>query len=215
MTPQEEALSELSAPEQTFVKLWAARHVVGLPRYKCYKEAFECPQIADSTASHYSWRLLRDERILAALRALQCETAKRTIASNEEIKEELTAILTGYGSLFVDLTVQEVRPDDDGEYRVAYLVEDPADIPQEMLRFVKKFRPEPDGRYELEFNVISEAAKDRLRAAELLGKMQGGFVERVEHSGVVGSVTASLPPSDAPIEDFTKMYREMLTSVQK
>jgi hypothetical protein len=215
MTPQEEALSVLSAQEQKFVELWAMKDLTGMPRYKCYMEAFECHHVAMRTAATYAWRLLREERVIEALRALQCETAKKHIASNEDIKSELSAILSGYGSQFVDVTSQETRPGEDGEYRVAYIVEDPDGIPTELLRFIKKFRPEPDGRYELEFNVISEAAKDRLRAAELLGKMQGGFVERVEHSGVVASVTANLPASDAPIEDFTKAYRAMLTEAQK
>lgn len=215
MTPQEEALSVLSAQEQKFVELWAMKDLTGMPRYKCYMEAFECHHVAMRTAATYAWRLLREERVIEALRALQCETAKKHIASNEDIKSELSAILSGYGSLFVDVTSQETRPGEDGEYRVAYIVEDPDAIPTELLRFIKKFRPEPDGRYELEFNVISEAAKDRLRAAELLGKMQGGFVERVEHSGVVASVTANLPASDAPVEDWTKMYRAMLTEAQK
>lgn len=204
MTPEQAAAAARLTREQLeFANLWLTKPQSGMTDVECYLAAY--PKVSDKSASVNASKLIRhNANVRAYIQSHYQEAFADNIASLTELKEQLTAIARAD---ITDVARWDVSVDEEGNQVMVPRIRRFEDVPQELRELVKSITYTKQGP-KLEFY-------DKMQAIDKLIKMQGGFVERVEHSGVVGSVTASLPPSDAPIEDFTKVYREMLTAAQK
>lgn len=116
----------------------------------------------------------------------QKRAEKRSIMSIEQLKEFNTRVIEGYDMLFDEILEQRVYTIYDkksGErtgYETAYFVDDPNDIPKVLLKYVKSMDI-IDGEPGVRVTIAEAAAyKDRLKAADMLSKLQGGYVDRKE-----------------------------------
>ena len=121
---------------------------------------------------------------------------KKTVASLEEIREYFTRSVRGYEQLVEELVQTRLYPvinKETGEiigHSTGLFVDDPEKIPPELLRYFDGFRQVTGCDGFLCSIKMSQADKDRNKCAEMLGKMHGGFVDKVEVSG----------PNGGPIE---------------
>lgn len=204
------ALEDLSAQEVEFVKLYAARHVNRMPRYKIYNAAFNVEKNINC-ASTYAWRLLKEDRIRAAVAELTGEVFSDAVAGIEEIKEHLTSVMRGAASVMGDCVSWRISPveDKDGHYEHIATVDDPDDIPHDLRQLVERYELLSDGAYRVVF-YPDALMREKLKAVEILAKMQGGFVERVELSGRDGGAIVTREMTQ---EEATELYRKNLNAV--
>lgn len=201
-------LDALSASELKFVQMYAQRDLMNppMPRYKCYMEAFP-GSCTTGSASTLAWKLLKQQRIQDAIAELTGEVVKNTIASLEEIRENLTSVMRGAAGVLGDAVSWEMVPtEDDSDYEMVAVTDDPYSIPGEYQSLVHRYRLMDDGRYRVVFHPDA-LVREKLTAAATLAKMQGGFVERVELSGRVDGVQIS---AEMTPEQATQVYRDMI-----
>lgn len=203
---------ELSAAELKFVELYVTRHVHGLPRYKIAQEAFN-PSYTNASAATVAWQTLRDPRIVQAVSERLSEVQRSSIASLDELREYFTSIVRGYGAHFELLADWRLEPSESGEhYEYVAIVADPEDIPAEIRQHVEKLTPHVDGGWLIQLRQ-DDMTKERIKAAELLAKLQGGFTERVELSGGVVVADAGITP-DMSATEASARYRELLLATR-
>lgn len=201
-------LDALSASELKFVQMYAQRDLMNppMPRYKCYMEAFP-GSCTTGSASTLAWKLLKQQRIQDAIAELTGEVVKNTIASLEEIRENLTSVMRGAAGVLGDAVSWEMQPtDDDSDYEMVAVTDDPYSIPGEYQSLVHRYRLLDDGRYRVVFHPDA-LVREKLTAAATLAKMQGAFIDRVEVSGGTTNIAISAEMSS---EDATQLYRNML-----
>ena len=201
--------SDLSPAELEFVELYITRDIHRMPRYKMVKAAFG-ENFTDGSASTIAWKLLRDPRIRSVIDSHLQETVRESVASLDEIREYLTTVIRGYESEFNGLADWSFEPDENGEaYRFCAVVDDANDIPDPLRPFVDCVASRTDGRWEIKIRQ-DDLTRERLKAAEVLAKLQGGFTERVELSGGVVVAEAGITP-DMSAEEASRRYRALLT----
>lgn len=201
-----DTLPDLTTGELEFVRLLSQRDVLNIPIYKCYLKAF--PDSCNSkSASVLAARLVKEPRIRTALTEMSGEVLKSSIASLEEIRENLTSVMRGAAGVLGDAVSWEMQPtDDDSDYEMVAVTDDPYSIPGEYQSLVHRYRLMDDGRYRVVFHPDA-LVREKLTAAATLAKMQGGFVERVELSGRVDGVQIS---AEMTPEQATDIYRTMV-----
>ena len=201
------ALENLSPDEITFVELFLARQANRMPIYLCYRNAFGADDLTDAYCSVRASQLRKQPRIVAAMRELSREVVHDAVASLGEIREFFTLVQRGAGAQLADCVSWEVVPGEhDGTYESIPIVTDPLDIPPEHQVLVKNFELLHDGRYRVQFWPDPQT-KERIRSAELLAKMQGGFVDQIQVTADVEQKTVS---RDMTPEEATDIYRQML-----
>lgn len=205
MTPEQAAAAARLTREQIeFANLWIAKVNTGMTDVECYMSAYPRTKTPLSASVNASKLIRHNANVRAYIQSHYQEAFADNIASLAELKEQLTAMARAD---ITDIARWDVSVDEEGNQVMVPRILKFEDVPQPLRELVKSITYTKQGP-KLEFY-------DKMQAIDKLIKMQGGFIERVEHSGVVGSVTANLPASDAPIEDFTKTYRAMLTEAQK
>lgn len=201
-----DTLPDLTTGELEFVRLLSQRDVLNIPIYKCYLQAFPDSCNAKS-ASVLAARLVKEERIRTALAELTGEVLKSSIASLEEIRENLTSVMRGAAGVLGDAVSWEMQPtEDDSDYEMVAVTDDPYSIPGEYQSLVHRYRLMDDGRYRVVFHPDA-LVREKLTAAATLAKMQGAFVDRVEISGGTTNVAIS---AEMGAEEATQLYRSML-----
>lgn len=201
-----DTLPDLTTGELEFVRLLSQRDVLNIPIYKCYLQAF--PNSCNTkSASVLAARLVKEERIRTALAELTGEVIKSTIASLDEIRENLTSVMRGAAGVLGDAVSWEMLPtEDDSDYEMVAVTDDPYSIPGEYQSLVYRYRLMGDGRYRVVFHPDA-LVREKLTAAATLAKMQGGFTERLEISGPDGGAVVT---RDLSIESATELYRRSL-----
>lgn len=149
------------------------------------------------TASRQGSRLLvkgcqTRNYIDAMMEQIAFKEDKKTVASLEEIREYFTRSVRGYEQLVEELVQTRLYPvinKETGEivgHSTGLFVDDPEKIPPELLKYFDGFRQVAGCDGFLCSIKMSQADKDRNKCAEMLVKMQGGFIDKVELSGPNG-----------------------------
>lgn len=138
---------------------------------------------SEATAKQQGSRLLTNADIVAAVQAGQREIEERAEHTREELEQRLWSIILG------DLTDVVAWGPDGLTLTASADLSDAAAQSLRELRFEVTELEEPrDGDEPATVRQIKAVLKqhDPIRAAQLLAKMRGWLVERVEHSGTVG-----------------------------
>lgn len=189
------ALEELTVPELRFVELIAEKEATGKSKYECYLEAFTPENVTPRSAATLAWRLLREDRIQAALAELREEVLDDAIASLTELRVRLTQVIRA------DIT-DIVAWDVDESGNISPRVKSLDDVPPEHRRLIKSITYTKNGpKLEL---------LDTQKAMDMLIRMQGGYApERVELSGRDGGAIVTREMTQ---EEATELYRKNLNA---
>ncbi len=173
-----------------------------------YKGAYNCQNMADKTIDEKASRLFAQDKIKARYQELLSRLEDETIASAKEVLQTLSKALrsditsfTTFGEIEVPVTVAGEPLVVDGRplmTKQGYVsVRDSSEVDGTMISEIKQTR---DG--------IAIKLHDKLKAAEMLAKHHGMFVERHEHTGPGGGPMeiAQLTPEErqARIDDLIK-----------
>lgn len=207
---QREAAVELSPEELEFASLWLKRSENGLAAWECVARAY--PGHNGDNMSSCS------------------ATAARLINHNDRVRRFINAMnhaalrLATYDTARIakvfqrQATTSEEKLDGVVEWR---WVENSRGKPVrrpwvpsidvikgDLIEIVTGYEPCADGGMYLDYREMCDA-KTRLKAAELLGKMAGDFVERVEHSGGVltGNVTLDSADPVKASQDYVSLIK--------
>lgn len=198
------ALDKLDPNERMFVELLAERN---LPAYECYRIAFDAGNRRVSSCGAAASQLRREIHVAAAICEVMGTKRRESVADLSEIREFFTGVQRGACTQLADYVTWETVPGRyDGQFETAPVVIDPLDIPPEFQPLVKNFELMHDGRYRVIFWPDPKTG-DRIKSAELLAKMLGGFIEQVQLSADVkqSTITQNMTPEQA-----TDIYRQML-----
>lgn len=179
-----------------------------------YQEAYPECKTAESARSNVT-RLLNDvgafkAYLAAVLASTSTKAVNNQIAGLDELKEYMTRNMRGINELFEDILCSRMYPvkSETGEIWTNGLFVDNLDeIPQHLLKYIEGAR-ELENYGWLVKTKYSQADKDRNKCAEMLTRMQGGFIDKTEISGPGGgaiNVTLS--------GDVTITIKEILASI--
>ncbi len=157
-----------------------------------YCEAFPDCKSTKSQRTN-AWRLLRSvgptsEYIEAVLATSGKNTTKGQIADLDELKEYMTKNMRGINELFEDILCSRMYPVESKDgviYTSGLFVDDLDEIPQHLVKYITGAKLISGHGWLVKTN-SSQADKDRNKCAEMLTKMQGGFIDKVEMSGPGG-----------------------------
>jgi hypothetical protein len=149
-------------------------------------------------------RMLRSYPVAKYIEAMQHETISDTIMCLDELKEDLTVQIRGYDWLFEGYVSWELT--DEGRIAFCSALER---VPQRLWRYVigHTYHEECEG-YELHLREYPGRESDKNKARELLAKMQGGLIDRKEHT--VKAVSAHKDIEDMTPDELAAFYKQTM-----
>ena len=190
------AAAELSPQELKFANLWLDRHTNGLAPWECAQRCY--PNQTQSSLSVTASRMINyNDRVRRYIDVMN----RKALQDNDWGRDQLVKTFKRQATTVVEKFAQYAQwrdyTDKDGQSVKLPWVPDTAAIPDELNEFVVCFRPTPDGSegFVVELTETIDE-KTRQKAAELLGKMGGEFIDRVELSGGVAVASVDIDPTD-------------------
>lgn len=198
---QKRAAAQLNASQLEFACRWLQRHVTGESEAACYLAAF--PNASDYKGASVNACKLRAlpevQEFFAAMR--EDGVLKSTVATLEEIQEQLTAIARA--DITEIIPWENVVDEETGAVYPLPKIKNLSELPVEQRRMIKSITWTKQGP-KIEMH-------DAAKAQDMLIRMQGGYKDRVELSGGVVNATVELDTSD-PLkasQDYAALIRAL------
>lgn len=190
------AAAELEPHELKFAKLWLDMPNNGLKPWQCAEQCY--PNQTQASLSVTASKLVNyNDRVRRYIDAMNRSALAEVDWSRTQLVKSFKRQATTVAEKFAKYAQWRDYTDDTGQSVKLPWVPDTAAIPDELNEFVLCFRPTPDGTQGYVVDLIDTIdEKTRQKAAELLGKMGGEFVERVELSGGLAVAAVDIDPAD-------------------
>lgn len=195
---QKRAAAELNPYQLEFARRWLERHLSGDSEAACYLAAY--PNATDyKGASVNAGRILKLPKVQEFVEAMQeTGTLRSTVATLEEIQEQLTAIARAD---ITEIVPWENVVDDDGSVYPLPKIKNLSELPVEHRRMIKSITWTKQGpKIELH---------DAAKAQDMLIRMQGGYKDKLELSGGIVAASVELDASDPlkAAQDYSALIR--------
>lgn len=196
---QKRAAAELNPSQLEFVSRWLQRHVTGDSESACYLAAY--PNTSDYRgASVSATRLLALPKVQEFISAMrETGTLRSTVATLQEIQEQLTAIARADITEIVPW--ENVVDEDTGAVYPLPKIKNLSELPAEHRRMIKSITWTKQGpKIELH---------DAAKAQDMLIRMQGGYKDKLELSGGIVAASVELDASDPlkAAQDYSALIR--------
>lgn len=159
------------------------RQKTGLTLAQCY--ALVHPKVTPGSAAALAARMLKNEKVRAYLDAITDQAAARAIATLSDLQHEWTRAALGYEAILEKSCERRRYEGGKGEFLFGLFVDDPNNIPNDAVKYIERIENMPGVGW-LVVPRVNEKYADRNKAAELLGKTFGAFIDRVESTGKNG-----------------------------
>lgn len=196
---QKRAAAELNPYQLEFARRWLERHVSGDSEAACYLAAY--PNASDyKGASVNAGRILKLPKVQEFIEAMQeTGTLRSTVATLEEIQEQLTAIARADITEIVPW--ENVVDEETGAVYPLPKIKNLSELPVEQRRMIKSITWTKQGpKIELH---------DAAKAQDMLIRMQGGYKDRLELAGGIVAATVELDATDPlkAAQDYSALIR--------
>lgn len=202
-----EAALELNANQLAFARFVMERFKTNSSLTDCYERAF--PDCNHDTARANATKLARHPKVVA-YRVAMGEDSQAALGQSLETSLDrwLENSKSAYERLSPYCEVMTVVSDDGSEAADQLWVQNPDAVPRELKRFVEKYRVWEGGYLVVPKDDFDH--KDRVKCLENFDKVAGNQRERIELTGVVGTVSTVLPEGST-IEDIAQLYQKAVT----
>lgn len=202
------AALELSPYELKFADLYLSRTETGYSNAKCVLQAYPGHQ-DEKAAATTAWRLLHTPRVLNYLGAMGANALETIGESFDSCVEYWRIRSTPAKELLMPYCemIEYVPEDERKSACVRLWVKRMRDIPNRYQSYVEGYLPWEGGFLVIENEIYD--AKQRNVARQQLDKLTGNAIERVELSGAVANLTATLP-ENASADDISQLYTKLL-----
>lgn len=209
---QREAAVELSPEELRFANLWLERSQNGLAAWECVAEAYPGHDAKNPNSCNVTAHRLinHNNRVRRFINAMNRAALQKATYDTATIAKVFMRQATTTEEKLTDVVEWRYVTDAKGRVNRLAWVPDMSIITGSLVEVVTGYTAADDGGYYLEYRELCDE-KTRQKAAELLGKMAGDFVERVEHSGRIDSVSATVDASDP--KKAAEAYKAMMKEV--
>ena len=204
------AAVELTPEQLQFATLWLDRANNGLAAWQCVAKAYKGhnPENMASCNSTAMRLINHDDKVRRFIHAMNKQALRMATYDTASLVKNLQRQAKSTEQKLDGVVEWRWVPNARGKPERFAWVPDMSVITGEALECVTGYTECPDGGMYLIYREICDE-KTRQRAAELLGKMAGEFVERVEHSGRIDSVNANIT-SDDPVkasQDYSALIK--------
>lgn len=205
---QRQAAADLDTQELVFANLWLDVHNNGLKPWQCAEQAYP-NQNRSSLITTASRLLNHNDRVRHYIDVMNRNALKRVGVNRATLIKMLQRQAQTAEQALGDYIEHRTYTNDDGSVVAMHWAENPHEWSSELKAHLTRFKPAPDGDgYVLELREVVDE-KTRQKAVELLAKMGGELVDRVEHSGGLVTASVELDASD-PLkasQDYTALIR--------
>lgn len=196
---QKRAAAALNPYQLEFARRWLERHLSGDSEAACYLAAY--PNASDyKGASVNAGRILKLPKVQEFIEAMQeTGTLRSTVATLEEIQEQLTAIARADITEIVPW--ENVVDEETGAVYPLPKIKNLSELPVEQRRMIKSITWTKQGpKIELH---------DAAKAQDMLIRMQGGYKDKLELSGGIVAASVELDASDPlkAAQDYSALIR--------
>lgn len=196
--------NQLREDEFEFANLYLQKAVNGYTSRQCY--SLTHPNASFNSAATLCTQMLRSYPVSRYIEACRQETISSTVMGLEELKEDLTIQVRGYDHLFDGVVSWESTPD--GLVAVCDRVDL---VPARLRKYVNGYDYDEDNEtYILHLREYPGKESDRNKARELLAKMQGGLVDRREHT-IKGALAHAEVTDDMDANQVAGIYKSIMT----
>lgn len=202
------AAAELDQCELVFANQWLTMHETGLKPWQCAQIAYP-NQNQKSLVVTASRMINYNDRVRRYIDAMNRKALQDNDWGRDQLVKTFKRQATTVAEKFANYAQWRDYPDDTGQSVKLPWVPSTDAIPDELNEFVVCFRPTPDGSEGYVVDLVDTIdEKTRQKAAELLGKMGGEFVERVELSGGLAVAAVDIDPTDP--SKAAELYKNLI-----
>lgn len=205
---QRQAAADLDTQELVFANLWLDVHNNGLKPWQCAEKAYP-NQNRSSLITTASRLLNHNDRVRHYIDVMNRNALKRVGVNRATLIKMLQRQALTAEQALGDHIEHRTYTDPDGRNFTLPWAENPHSWPSELKAHVTAFKAAPDGDgFVLELREVVDE-KTRQKAVELLAKMGGELVDRVEHSGGIVAASVELDASDPlkAAQDYSALIR--------
>lgn len=206
---QREAAVELSPEQLHFAILWLNRAKNGLAAWQCVAQAYPGHDSNNmGSCNSTAMRLINhDDKVRRFLNAMNRQALRQATYDTSMIAKVFQRQATTTEQKLEGVAEWRWVEGSRGKPVRRPWVPSMDVIKGDLIEVITGYEPCDTGGMYLEYRELCDA-KTRQRAAELLGKMGAEFVERVEHSGRLDSITGTIDATD-PVK-ATQDYMQLV-----
>lgn len=205
---QLEAAAELSPEELQFATLWLNRSENGLAAWQCVAKAYKGhdPNNINSCSTTAARLIHHNDRVRRYIEVMNADALQKASYSHAKLARMFMRQATTSEEKLDSIVEWRYAKDDKGKMQRYAWVPDESHITPEIVEIVVGYEDAPGGGIYLYYKeLVNEAV--RQKSGELLGKMAGAFIERVEHSGLVATYDIDATDPVKASQDYSTLIK--------